>query len=107
MTTSAPPALGRESGVWLPIETAPKDGTSVLLFMAGGDGEDPNRTIAVGMWDKFDYCTMGWLMEAGDGWLSPSHWMPLPTPPAASFQARVDEWVQHCFGAVIRGDKAE
>ena len=28
-------------------------------------------------------------------------------PPRASFQARVDEWIQHCFGPEIGADRVE
>jgi len=68
---------------WHPIETAPKDGTPILVFDPRGDGEDEARTTAVGRWGQWSadgeiYC---WLMEAGDGWVNPTHWRPLPTPP--------------------------
>lgn len=61
---------------WQPIETAPKDGTRVLLFSPGGDGEDPTRQVAEGAW-----CRVWWRMEAGDYWTTPTHWIALPAPP--------------------------
>lgn len=53
---------------WQPIETAPKDGTTVLAYCPG------NR------FQKFltDY----YSEHQGGGWLfQPTHWMPLPEPP--------------------------
>lgn len=54
---------------WRPIETAPKDGTHVMLF--------DNDAIKVGLW---------W--EPYNDWgprialiKNPTHWIPLPTPP--------------------------
>lgn len=56
---------------WQPIETAPRDGTCILACMTG----DTIKTIA---WDRWESC---W--EAGFGnAVFPTHWMPLPPPPA-------------------------
>jgi hypothetical protein len=58
---------------WKPIETAPKDGTWVLLARGGITGR-----IAC-LWDK-DYA--GWMnVRAGYEFRAPTHWMPLPEPP--------------------------
>lgn len=66
---------------WEPIETAPKDGTKILLFVVTPKG-DP-WTVSVGQPDGWTSIETGrwdgsWLKEmAGE----PTHWMPLPTPP--------------------------
>jgi hypothetical protein len=57
---------------WQPIETAPNDGTSVLLFL-------PDRwggvvTIA-------DYDLDDWSDRGGSELITATHWMPLPAPP--------------------------
>lgn len=56
---------------WQPIETAPKD-RRILLFQGG---------VWKGGWDE---CERKW-MGAGAGVfiVQPTHWMELPTPPAA------------------------
>jgi hypothetical protein len=56
---------------WQKIDSAPRDGTGVLL----SDG----KNIEVGSWDE-GY-THGWGSTRGN-WLNPTHWMPLPNPPS-------------------------
>lgn len=69
---------------WQPIETAPRDGTLVLVIMV-----TPERTYApaVGWWceetGSFEYCET--CVEEGvryahDPW-QVTHWMQLPEPP--------------------------
>lgn len=80
---------------WLPIETAPKNGTPVLLTNG--------KTVAHGEWlhqeayirerrdldgryidqDEFDGFD-GWVDWTGGMLPEPTHWMPLPPPPGAS-----------------------
>ena len=66
-------------GQWLPIESAPTDGTYVLLFDAGY--ANPYLHAA---WDRFG---RGWWTQSTESgasvvWWSATHWMPLPPPPA-------------------------
>jgi len=59
---------------WQPIETAPKDGTEILVF-------HPERN------EQFVcYLKEGYWMFAPDAALAtdPTHWMPLPNPPPAT-----------------------
>ena len=82
---------------WQPIETAPKDGTDILL---GASGEFPRSTVGhwadddemrevIGdcggecrcpVYEYHDPCWLSW-----DGGFTkehpPTHWMPLPEPP--------------------------
>jgi hypothetical protein len=61
---------------WLPIETAPQDGTEVLAFMPGfGLGQ-----MVLYWMDEY------WREKANCMGLKcpPTHWMPLPAPPTAS-----------------------
>jgi len=56
---------------WEPMETAPKDGTEVLLFAL--------FDIGLCYWsDKMD----SWTWGAGNRFNNPSHWMPLPEIPS-------------------------
>jgi hypothetical protein len=83
--------------MWRPIETAPLDGTPLLLFCPGMNSW--NRLsgmpdIIVGLWTSGPFET-GWYGDIGDvdqGYestgayfertqLSPTHWMPLPDDP--------------------------
>jgi regulator of replication initiation timing len=61
----------RKAGEWQPIETAPKDGITETLVMDCGH-------VYIGIFDKNGFCED--LHCAG---LDPTHWMPLPNPPAA------------------------
>lgn len=64
---------------WQPIETAPKDGTRILIYDPT-HYRDPIITIA-------EYRCGGWLGEDGGVYdccsseYEPTHWMPLPLPP--------------------------
>lgn len=55
---------------WRPIESAPKDGTSVLLFTVDGVMEG---YFSHGSWQNY--------VCGGPAEYFPTHWMPLPTPP--------------------------
>jgi hypothetical protein len=84
---------------WQPIETAPKDGTAILI--AGGTYEDdeggvsfcgpvPFTGVRIAYWDATPDATG--CHECWNGgpsgsaynaeyWHEPTHWMPLPNPP--------------------------
>lgn len=71
-----------EAAMWRPIETAPRDGTHVLVV----NRLNPNIPPAPVHW--FDGA---WSLSANQKaeysdwvWGQPTHWRPLPTPPAAS-----------------------
>ena len=70
---------------WRPIETAPMDGTAILLALTQ-DHYSGGR-VKEGFGDEFEDwylandscgCCYGPLSEGNP----PSHWMPLPDPPA-------------------------
>ena len=82
---------------WQPIETAPKDGTSILIYTTGrhwregwsdeefGEG-NKNPEVMEASWQP-------WYSDEMEGWMpanldeeygrfyEATHWMPLPEPP--------------------------
>lgn len=85
---AATPAQPTEVERWGPIETAPKDGTVVLL------GRHMGNFGFVRGYGHFDgkpgVFLSGWISTGFDpvmsnlGLAHPTHWAPLPTPPALS-----------------------
>ena len=68
---------------WMPIETAPKDGTRVLLMLRG---PKPPEMIArwTQAWTSEDDDLLEWINDEEDTiYGTPTHWHPLPAPPAA------------------------
>lgn len=66
---------------WQPIETAPKDGTEILAYgYARCDGSRYANGQHIAWWDA----ELGWTGRDPDDrvTLHPSHWQPLPIPPA-------------------------
>ena len=57
---------------WQPIETAPKDGTAMLVY------PHLNGCGAVARLTRYGQ----WLTLPGRYTVHPTHWMPLPAPPA-------------------------
>ena len=55
---------------WLPIESAPRDGTKIMITHHTW----PAPEIA-----RFE--KPQWVTNSGETLLYPSHWMPLPEPP--------------------------
>lgn len=102
----------RRTAEWQPIETAPKDGTEIILYCPQGDGS-PGSTFRVtsGQWESTYGTTtvyrdaQGRYVDQADtddweGWVSmdggfsedtmmPTLWQPLPAPPA--IRARTTE----------------
>ena len=67
---------------WQPIDTAPKDGTSVLLCVAPFKplvGRFDRRLGWVDFDEDEDSLRSLWIEEGTD--YEPTHWMPLPPPP--------------------------
>lgn len=72
---------------WQPIETAPRDGTWVLGWL--GETEFYRAHPNIIAWTKHNHVPIyGWVYSsgsAGDGEVEacePTHWQPLPPPPA-------------------------
>lgn len=67
-----------EADGWRPIAEAPRDGTPVLVAIAGGD-----FNAGTAQWDVDRGCWTYPCAVHGPG-LDPTHWMPLPEPPGAA-----------------------
>lgn len=103
---SPAPAAPSAARGWLPIETAPKDGTDILLYAPAGEweGRPTDARTTVGHWTteeecrrqigdcggecrcpEYDHDDPYWLSWDG-GFLPelpPTHWQPLPAAPGA------------------------
>lgn len=66
---------------WQPIETAPKDGTPVLIFWS-------KKYIGIGEHAPEDAFFGAYWWAYGTGKCNPSHWMPLPPPPKDAHAAK-------------------
>lgn len=60
---------------WMPIETAPKDGTDVVLVKVGN--KPWIGRFYTHLQERYG---MGWRNSHGN-LFNPTHWMPLPEPP--------------------------
>lgn len=74
------------NGGWMPIESAPKDGTPILAISKNAPYPSPD----IAHWSDEDRCFRGgyqddWASLAARGfktWFdAATHWQPLPTPP--------------------------
>lgn len=91
VTSSTPPVQEPVSDAWQPIETAPKDGASIMTTCAGVIGCIP----AIVEWlcvdgecrwheDQENFMEESHFREHWEGCrYNPTHWMPLPKPPGA------------------------
>ena len=81
--------------MWQPIETAPKDGTSILI------SEEGHPYVMQASWEPWDYahdqsdCYWRCGRQGAKGYddsgsMDPTHWMPLPQPPSPSQEKNND-----------------
>jgi hypothetical protein len=67
---------------WQPIETAPRDGTNILAIVSGNHPDSGEAfTPEVVFWRIDQWWNDCWGYDSTD--YEPTHWMPLPEPPAA------------------------
>jgi hypothetical protein len=74
---SSPPVA--DSPTWLPIKSAPKDGTEVLVW----DGDERYVAKFTGSINHFCWRYQTYVAMSPE----PTHWMPLPSAPSASAAA--------------------
>ena len=67
---------------WQPIETAPKDGTAILVYFPKDFFDRKRNHQTVVYWAIKDPWVTGWEVYGGSFLsIEPTHWMPLPDPP--------------------------
>jgi hypothetical protein len=72
---------------WQPIETAPKDGTNIILLLRGWPTVGWYTDIKHYVHGKLSYEHSGWKIPWGSFGRDkdePTHWMPFPPLPAPS-----------------------
>ena len=80
----APAKEDKTNGGWLPIESAPRDGSDILGCVkisktTAGHKIGGDIKIAKSFFHS-DYYGQIWIRQTGDQFF-PTHWMPLPQPP--------------------------
>lgn len=76
----------RAAQAWRPIETAPKDGTEIILFAIEEGFEDEGPSVWIGSWSTTAWYGPAWTAyehRSETEYLTPTHWLPLPSPPSA------------------------
>lgn len=66
---------------WQPIETAPKDGTTILAFYPSLTGYTARQDVAPIHWSEWGNGVWENATSGGKPSSLPTHWMPLPEPP--------------------------
>lgn len=64
---------------WRPIETAPKDGTQILILLSGGDIIVGPAPIEMTKQERIRFARQGEWPDYKR--FSATHWQPLPPPP--------------------------
>lgn len=92
-------AIATDIPAWQSINTAPKDGTPILLWLRRPVdrhyvASDKCPLTAIGFWDQHEWVSVetedcgsmggeytGWMTDYQCLSVDPSHWMPIPAPP--------------------------
>lgn len=77
-------SLSKPVDGWQPIETAPKDGTYIILYGNSyyPQGIMPKKPDLIGIVKEGEFCAGSW--QIGGRTIEPTHWQPLPPPINAS-----------------------
>lgn len=71
----------KSAGSWRPIESAPRDGTGILVKLPDSDMPHTAKFWR-GSW------TVAWDHSELKGWDAPTHWMPIPELPSDSLLSK-------------------
>jgi uncharacterized protein DUF551 len=68
---------------WQPIETAPRDGTNIMLYYPLKEVNESWEGIVFCYWNKWEnnWVWSGRARRTFSRGFQPTHWMPLPEPP--------------------------
>ena len=74
-------AIANYTTQWQPIETAPKDGSYIILYRPSNDGRHKDA-VREGKFHRYGMAET-WRVRSGGVWDidAPTHWQPLPEPP--------------------------
>lgn len=99
----ASPDMEQRAG-WMPIETAPKDGTRVLLAEDGWVGEAQYDTRRKGWWQANTHWTDSYKKQ----YFAPTAWQPLPAHPIEALEGgKTDLGASGALGASgVKGAQA-
>lgn len=83
LVADKPDEAGAHGDGWLPIESAPKDGTSILAVCAGVHERTGIPFIPeVVEWTQYGWSNEMWGEQPNHGIYSPTHWRHLPSAPS-------------------------
>ncbi len=88
------------SAGWMPLETAPTDGTEILVTGLD-DGKGPTRHLLIARWEKGNGMWQDhFTNQSGSMHLCHlTHWMPLPSLPNAQAIPPEGSESAHCSGS--------
>jgi hypothetical protein len=68
---------------WQPIETAPKDGSAILIWPAQSALTGSTECMIISYVVRWHDWKEAWIEASGEEYdtFYPTHWMPLPPPP--------------------------
>ena len=66
---------------WQPVNTAPRDGRTILAYLPANAGRETRQDVVAVFWDP----ACGWATAYSGACIDaePTYWMRLPNPPAA------------------------
>ncbi len=79
---------------WQPIETAPKDGTTIIAYSPGGtyqNGIAYPACVGTAYWRNADTLNPGMWCGPYNPRGYPTHWQPMPAPPVLSAPPEADK----------------
>lgn len=69
---------------WKTIDSAPRDGQSILAIISGNHKRTGSPYVPeVVEWTEYGWWNEMWGDQQNHGVFHPTHWMPLPTPPVS------------------------